>query len=150
MLLHNMHGTLNYFRLLKLMYSLHQPLSLAYFYALFTILYYYFNTSKLFKTYFYKDGAQMNQNSNTKSPQLFLLFNITLLLTFPLTGGTPLLLHLLSIDSLILAHWLPAIIYCSILSSSFWGKRSEYTSMTRIFCFLFMLYHLIHLFFNIN
>lgn len=122
---------------------------MAYFKALFTILYYYFNTYKRFKTHFYKDGAQMNQKTNSKAPQLFLLFNITLLLTFPLTGNHSLLLHVLASDSILLAHWLPALIYLTILSTSFWGERCEYTSMTRIFCFLFMLYHFVHLFSNI-
>lgn len=67
----------------------------------------------------------MNQKTNSKAPQLFLIFNITLLLTFPLTGSHSLLLHFLSSDSIILAHWLPALIYLTILSTSFWGKDAN-------------------------
>jgi len=92
----------------------------------------------------------MTQQTNSKTSQLFLFFNVTLLLTFPLTGEHSLLLRLLSTNSPIFAHWLPSLIYLGIVSSSFWGERNEYTSMTRIFCLLFMLYHLIHLFFNLN
>ncbi|MDE5976941.1 MAG: hypothetical protein K2G70_00530, partial [Turicibacter sp.] len=110
----------------------------------------YFITSNEFKTIFYKDGVKMNQNSNSKDAQLFLIFNITLLLTFPLVSSPPLLLRMLSFNSLILAHWLPIMIYIFILSSSFYGKRTEYTAMIRILSGLFMLYHFIHLFFSIN
>lgn len=143
---HNRRDTSNYFHRLKLTYSLHQSLSIAYFYALLTILYYYFSTSKQFKTYFYKDGVKMKQKMNSITSQLFLFFNITLLFTFPLTQQSPLIVRLFSGHTLLLTQLIPAFSYLLILGVSFGVEKTGYLNVIRMLCTLFCIYHLVQLF----
>ena len=134
---HNRRDTSNYFHRLKLTYSLHQSLSIAYFYALLTILYYYFSTSKQFKTYFYKDGVKMKQNMNSITSLLF---------TFPLTQQSPLIVRLFSGHTLLLTQLIPAFSYLLILGVSFGVEKTEYLNVIRMLCTLFFIYHLVQLF----
>lgn len=89
----------------------------------------------------------MKQNINPLASQLFLIFNITLILTFPLAGHSPLILRLVSGHPIILTQWMPTLIYLFTFAVSLIGPKNEYTQLVRGFSSLFFLYHLIHLVF---
>ena len=67
----------------------------------------------------------MKQNINPLASQLFLIFNITLILTFPLAGHSPLILRLVSGHPIILTQWMPTLIYLFTFAVSLIGPNNN-------------------------
>lgn len=103
----------------------------------------------MINTTFKKDGVPMTDKTYSESQHLFLLFNITLLLTFPFNDRQTLLTQLTQLDSILILDWIPFMTYLTLLGGSFVGRKTEFTSLIRILCLLFSLYHLIHLLFYV-
>ena len=87
----------------------------------------------------------MVEKTTKNSQSLFLLFNITLLLTFPFKPNQPLISQLIQTSKFML-DWIPILGY---LTFTFIKKDSEFSATIRILSLLFAFYHLIHLLFYV-
>ena len=90
----------------------------------------------------------MVEKTTKNSQSLFLLFNISLLLTFPFKPNQPLISQLIQTSKFML-DWIPILGYLSLITFTFIKKDSEFSATIRILSLLFAFYHLIHLLFYV-